>query len=288
MEMYLGEEILSWKKSLLYRGGRKVDLDWLLDIEGGLSWSDSQKILLYPNDYFSLQVSLNDLSHVWATHLETNKPLQHIICKCPWRDFVLEASPHALIPRQETELLIDFALSKFEKDSQGIWADLGTGSGAMAIAMARSLPKWEGHAVDCSQKALSLAIKNFKVLSPSSRVRFHLGNWWDPIKKLKNEFSLVLSNPPYIPNFHLKNLESIVRDNEPMVALCGGEDGLQSCRELVFGAIEGLCSGGWLMFEHHYDQSDQALNLMVDAGFQDVYFENDLQGIKRFAIGRHP
>ncbi|WP_320665042.1 peptide chain release factor N(5)-glutamine methyltransferase [Prochlorococcus sp. MIT 1223] len=283
---YSGEEILSWRKSNLALGGDQIELDWLLDLGGGLPFSEKQKIFLYPERIFLLQKSLKELNLLWTIHLETKKPLQYIVGKCPWRDFVLEINSDALIPRQETELLIDLALHKIVKTSKGAWADLGTGSGALAIALARELPHWEGHAVDCSQKALSLAKSNLEILCPNSEVNLHLGNWWDPLKNLNNYFDLVLANPPYIPVNELKNLDKSVMNFEPKLALSGGEDGLESCRKLISEGINKLRLGGWLILEHHHDQSESVQKLLIDFGFEEVSWEVDFQGIRRYAMGR--
>ena len=288
LKEYLAEDILAWRKLILSNGARKVDIDWLLQVGAGLSSSDLFKLSLNPEDLITLEKSLDELERLWRLYIDQNLPLQHLVGKCCWRDFQLEISSDALIPRQETELLVDFALEKFHQNLKGIWVDLGTGSGVLAIALARSLSQWQGHAVDCSQSALALATKNLESLSPKSKVKFHLGSWWEPIQDLNGTIDLVLSNPPYIPTSILKELDPIVLHNEPKLALCGGEDGMDACRKLVSGAIRGLCSGGWLIFEHHYDQSEQALELLNRYGFEDVSFRNDLQGIKRFAMARHP
>ncbi len=283
-----GQELLNWRRKLLGEGGRAVDLDWLLDLQGGLSWSSMQKLYFDPYRSCELQESLDQLAIIWRIHLKDQIPLQYLIGRCPWRDFELEVSPGVLIPRQETELLVDFALERFKHINFGCWADLGTGSGALAVALARSLPKWEGHAVDLSKKALSLAERNLVRLAPKVEVELHLGNWWEPLKPWWGNLSLVLANPPYIPNACINELEPVVRDHEPHLALDGGPDGLFAVREIVSGALGSLSSGGWLMLEHQHDQSDEVIDLMNNAGLENVYFGNDLQGIKRFAMGQHP
>ena len=257
-----GEEFLRWRKKLLSKGGRAIDLDWLLDIYGGLRWETLQKLRIDPSRSFLLEQSLDHLEKIWIRHLNGQIPLQHLVGRCPWRDFELEVSPVALIPRQETEILLDLALKKFDYKFSGLWADLGTGSGAIAIALARSLPVAIGHAVDCCEDALSLAQKNLRQLAPNSKVKMHLGHWWEPLRPWWGSFSLVLANPPYIPTAVLDDLEPIVRDKEPHLALCGGLDGLNACREIVSGSIEAMSNGGWLMLEHHHDQSDSVLDLM--------------------------
>tara|TARA_Y100001968_G_scaffold333675_1_gene398253 strand:+ start:722 stop:1594 length:873 start_codon:yes stop_codon:yes gene_type:complete len=285
---FLAEDILAWRKNLLSKGGNTQDLDWLIDVAGGLGWTALQKLYLYPKSIVRMNISLRELSEIWQIHLHQAKPLQYLVGKCPWRDFELEVTKDVLIPRQETELLVEIAFKKVKYQQKGVWVDLGTGSGAIAIAMARFLTDWQGHATDCSQSALFVAQKNFKRLSPNSKIDFHLGNWWEPIERMDSLIHLAIANPPYIPKAVLEKLEPIVRDNEPHLALCGGKDGLDSLRELVKGAFPCLRAGGWLIFEHHFDQSEKVMNLLLDSGFKDVDYENDLQGIPRFAIGRKP
>ena len=285
---YLAQEILTWRRLLSSNRSSNEGIDFLLDLEAGLSSQELITLALYPQKLIRLKKPLEELEKLWDLHVNQNVPLQYLLGRCYWRDMELEVNSDVLIPRQETELLVDIALEKFHPNVQGFWVDLGTGSGALAIALARSLPSWQGHAVDCSQAALSLAKKNFESLSPYSKVKFHLGSWWEPLKAVNDSIDLILSNPPYIPTSTFKQLESIVLNNEPKIALWGGEDGMDACRELVSGAMQALSSGGWLIFEHHHDKSDQALELLDKHGFDDVSFRNDFQGVKRFAMGRHP
>ena len=284
---FSGEEVLIWRRKLLEQGGRDSDLDWLLDIGGGLRWNKLQQIRLDPSRNFKLEQSLDYLASIWKEHLDNQIPLQHLLGRCPWRDFELEVSSAALIPRQETELLVDLALQRFENDFAGFWADLGTGSGALAVALARAFPDAAGHAVDSSNQALSLASRNLKRLAPNANVCMHLGSWWEPLKPWWGRIGLVLANPPYIPSAVLKQLDPIVRENEPHLALCGGPDGLKACREIVSGAAMAISPGGWLILEHHHDQSDELLEHMNKSGLVDVDFETDLDGTKRFALGRN-
>ena len=161
---------------MILKGGRKVDFDWLLDIAAGVSWSKLQNIILTPENLLSLEISTEELEVIWESHLKDQKPLQYLISKCPWRDFELEVSSGVLIPRQETELLIDLALKKVADLRYGRWADLGTGSGPIAISLAKSLPDWKGHAVDISKDALQLAKRNLKALAPNTNVKLSLGD----------------------------------------------------------------------------------------------------------------
>ncbi len=281
-------KILRWREERLKEGGIASEVDFLLDQAGGLSWSELQKLHMSVKSKYSLHQSLEELEIIWHKYLFQNIPLQYLIGHCSWRDFELEVTSSVLIPRQETELLIDLGLKKIGDQHKGLWVDLGTGSGALAIALARAIPDWEGHAVDCSRDALLLAEKNLKKIAPDKDVIFHLGNWWQPLKPIWGLIDLVLANPPYIPNSLINNLEPLVREHEPHLALDGGEDGLEACREIICGSINTLSSGGWLIIEHHHDQSEKILKMMFEVGLKDLDFEKDLQGIIRFAMGRCP
>ncbi len=281
-----GKAFLQWRKKMILKGGRKVDFDWLLDIAAGVSWGKLQNIILNPEQVFSLEIPTDKIEFIWVSHLQDQTPLQYLISKCPWRDFELEVSAEALIPRQETESLIDFALQKVKNLKSGRWADLGTGSAPIAISLAKSLPNWDGHAVDISKDALQLAKRNLNFLVPNSNVKLSLGNWWEPLKRWWGSFDLVLSNPPYIPSDLIGDLEPVVKNHEPRIALDGGPDGMISSKQIIIGASNGLAKGGWLILEHHYDQSEKIIKFMKDIGMEEVYFEKDLNGIKRYAICR--
>ncbi len=287
---FTAKEILIWRKNQLLKGGRAVDIDWLLDVGGGIGWKALQKLKIFQNTSHTLALSLDQLSEIWEKHINDHAPLQHLLGKCPWRDFELEISSSALIPRQETELLIEIVLSKFDsiRKENGIWADLGTGSGALAICLARYFPSWIGHAIDSSEAALCLAEKNINNLVNNSQVILHLGDWWDPLKPWLGEIDLVVANPPYIPKANLKKLDPVVRNHEPHLALCGGDDGMNHCRTIIKGAKYGLRTGGWLFLEHDFDQSERVLKFLEDSGFTAIDFARDLEGVKRFAFGRKP
>ena len=128
--------------------------------------------------------------------------------------------------------------------------------------------------------------RNLKTLAPSSNVKLSLGNWWEPLQRWWGSFDLVLSNPPYIPSDLIKDLEPVVKNHEPHIALDGGADGMIASKQIIIGASNGLAKGGWLILEHHYDQSEKIIQFMHDQGMEEVSFEKDLSGIKRYAICR--
>ena len=282
-----GTELLQWRRKQLALGGTAADLDWLIDLAGGIPWASLQRLLLDPSRTIAMVQSLDVLTQLWERHLQENVPLQHLVGLCPWRDLLLESSPAALIPRQETELLVDLALSHLKAAPPGRWADLGTGSGAIAVSLALAWPTASGHAVDLSCDALRLAARNFKRCAPNHNCSLHLGSWWIPLKRWWGTLDLVISNPPYIPISLVQGLETVVRDHEPHLALSGGDDGLDAIRAVVDGAPKGLAPGGWLLLEHHHDQSALVMQLMRDAGLLEVSAAADLEGTRRFALARN-
>ena len=288
-----GSDLLAWRRRLLADGGHAADLDWLLDLAAGLRWQDLQRLQLDPDGVeLTLDCSLDALEQQWLLHRHRQIPLQHLVGRCPWRDLELWVSPDALIPRQETELLVDLAVARglaspAPQWGRGrIWADLGTGSGALAVALARQLSGWQGHAVDCSAAALALARRNLEAWADGMAWQLHQGSWWQPLRPWWGQLDLVVSNPPYIPAGVVDQLDPVVRDHEPRLALDGGLDGLDCCRLLLDGAAEALAPGGWLLLEHHHDQSEAVLALMTNAGLRDVQAAQDLEGISRFALAR--
>ena len=282
-----GTELLQWRRKQLALGGTAADLDWLIDLAGGIPWASLQRLLLDPSRTIAMVQSLDVLTQLWERHLQEHVPLQHLVGLCPWRDLLLESSPAALIPRQETELLVDLALSHLKAAPPGRWADLGTGSGAIAVSLALAWPTASGHAVDLSCDALRLAARNFKRCAPNHNCSLHLGSWWIPLKRWWGTLDLVISNPPYIPISLVQGLETVVRDHEPHLALSGGDDGLDAIRAVVDGAPKGLAPGGWLLLEHHHDQSALVMQLMRDAGLLEVSAAADLEGTRRFALARN-
>lgn len=284
-EQLLGTEFLSWRRSLLNAGGRTVDFDWLLDIAGGLRWVVIQQVIIDPSRSVELNRSRKELSVLWERHLSDHVPLQYLVEKCPWRDFELEVTPAALIPRQETELLVDFVFEFFHNAPSGRWVDLGTGSGALAVALARGLPGWNGHAVDSSLEALQLAKRNLHRLSPHSLIQLHCGDWWRPLRSWWGEFTFAVCNPPYIPSAEIPLLEEVVKKHEPYLALNGGFDGLEQTRQIISSANKALSPGGVLFIEHHHDQSVAIHELMKKHGLMNLEFRCDLEGLNRFAIG---
>ena len=283
-----GAELQCWRRQQLACGTAGASaLDWLLELEGGLAWRQLQRSHLDPEQLLELRCSLQHLEQLWQRHHQQQVPLQHLVGRAPWRDLNLQVSPAVLIPRQETELLVDLAVDTGCTPQR--WADLGTGSGCLALALARQWPGSEGWAVDCSADALLVAQANAAELpQPHGRLHWRRGRWWEPLLPLAGRLQLVVSNPPYIPSGVVDGLEPLVREHEPRLALDGGADGLDDLRCIIGAAPAMLSPGGWLLLEHHHDQSAQVLELLHLAGLQQCRPAHDLEGKLRFALARAP
>ncbi|MCP9859595.1 MULTISPECIES: peptide chain release factor N(5)-glutamine methyltransferase [unclassified Cyanobium] len=282
-------ELLGWRHRMLGLGGDAAAFDWLLDLGGGLRWSQLQALWCHPEAVVRLHGSLEALEALWRRHLDSHEPLQYLVGRCPWRDLELPVAPGVLIPRQETELLVDLVLSLGPTGRPEVrWADLGTGSGCLAIALARIFPSSRGFAVEASPEALAQAIANLSRGDLQQHVTPLAGDWWQPLAPWWGELDLVVSNPPYIPSATLAALEPVVRDHEPRLALDGGPDGLTAIRSIVAGSLRGLAPGGLLLLEHHHDQSEAVGELLVAAGLERLGVHADLEGRARFASGWRP
>jgi release factor glutamine methyltransferase len=284
-ETVSGFTLLGWRRRQLALGGRADDLDWLLDLVGGLPWAELQRLRLSPQRCLALQCPLASLEELWRRHLEGQEPLQYLAGCCPWRDLTLAVAPGVLIPRQDTELLVELAQRLVDRPPP-LWADLGTGSGCLAIALARLWPQGRGVAVDVSPEALGQAWANVERAGVADRLKLEAGSWWQPLRSLWGRLALVVANPPYIPTAVWTGLDPVVRDHEPALALDGGPDGLRELRAITAGAAAALAPGGWLLLEHHHDQSEAVAALLAAAGLEQVQAHADLQGVLRFASAR--
>jgi release factor glutamine methyltransferase len=285
-------DLLAWRRGLLAStGGASADLDWLLDLGGGLRWPELQALHLHPTRMVRLSQPLAQLEELWRRHRRTAEPLQYLVGLCPWRDLELRVGPGVLIPRQETELLVDLALALAPPAPGGAglrWADLGTGCGALAVALARALPAGQGLAVDISDTALDFAALNRAAAGVEERFILVRSDWWQALQPWWGGLELVVANPPYIPSITVDGLEPVVRDHEPRRALDGGSDGLAALDAICAGAAQALAPGGVLLLEHHHDQSPSVQALLALAGLEEVQAHRDLEGVRRFASGRRP
>ena len=278
--------LLAWRRERLAEGGTAASLAWLLDVGAGLEPRHVHSLALHPQTTVEPSRDLDDLTRLWHRHLK-QEPLQYLVGRCPWRDLMLTVAPGVLIPRPETELLADVAISLMEAApaGAGLWADLGTGSGCLALALAKAFPRCHGVAVEQDPAALAVAARNLE--SVAARVRLLAGNWWQPLRPWWGRLTMVVSNPPYIPTSTLAQLEPVVRCHEPRPALDGGPDGL-ACFRAVLAGVSALAPGGWLVVEHGRGQAPALEPLFAAAGLTTIRRHQDLEGNDRFLAACAP
>ena len=208
-------------------------------------------------------------------------PVAYLIGSRGFWSMDLAVTSDVLIPRPETELLVEFALQRIAVDAEVDIADLGTGSGAIALALARERPHAHVLACDASIAALAVARGNAQRLCLAN-VRFAHGDWYAATDGAR--FALIASNPPYVAvgDAHLERGDLRF---EPALALSSGADGLDAIRTIVAGASAHLVDGGWLLVEHGWDQGDAIRALFEDAGFGDVATHRDLGDRDRVTLG---
>ena len=282
------KEFLFWKNKQLSKGGDYQSFAFLLNCKGDISTSDLNFLTKYPDDKLYLKKNLEYLESIWENYLFKGTPIQYLCGVCYWRDLKLRVTDKVLIPRPETELVVDIVFKIFGKKSQKLFfAELGTGSGAISIALALEFPMWEGIATDIDQDALEVATKNYKSFSEESNLKFCCGDWWTPLESFRGKLDLVISNPPYIPRDTYEKLPKEVKNFEPKIALIGGEDGLEHIRKIIQKAPLYLRKKGWLILENHFDQAEKIKELLTKNKFTSIEIVNDLSGVGRFTIGRY-
>ena len=281
-------EFLVWKKKQLSKGGDQQSFALLLDCIGGITNNDISLLDQYSDDNLYLKKNLQYLSTIWEDHLLNSTPIQYLCGMTFWRDLKLKVTNKVLIPRPETELIIDIVFKIFgERKQKLFFAELGTGSGAISIALALAYPLSEGIATDIDQDALEIATKNYKDSSEQTNLKFCCGHWWTPFESIKGKLDLAISNPPYIPKDIYEKLPKEVINFEPKIALLGGEDGLKHIREIIQKAPLFLREKGWLILENHFDQGEEVKKILMKNRFTSVEIVKDLSGVGRFTVGRY-
>ncbi|UXA52140.1 peptide chain release factor N(5)-glutamine methyltransferase [Xanthomonas prunicola] len=215
---------------------------------------------------------------------EAGEPVAYLTGSRGFWTLDLAVSPATLIPRADTELLVELALERLDTSPGRRAADLGTGSGAIALAIASERPQSQLIATDASAAALGMARRNADRHSLPN-VDFRLGNWFAPLAG--EAFDLIASNPPYIAA-HDPHLQQGDLRYEPGSALASGSDGLDDIRLIVADAPVHLLPGGWLLLEHGWDQGAAVRALLAAAGFDTVATYQDLEQRDRVTLGRKP
>lgn len=208
---------------------------------------------------------------------QNGEPVAYLVGKKGFWNREFEVSPSTLIPRPETELLVELALARFDKQPRQV-LDLGTGTGALAVTLAAERPDWQLFAVDIDPDAVEVARRNAADLTNISIIE---GNWFTGITQV---FDLIVSNPPYIAEED-PHLDALVF--EPVRALASGADGLDAIRAIINHASEHLAEGGHLLLEHGYDQQVTVVQILSHAGFTEIETFEDLSGQPRAVLAKN-
>lgn len=220
--------------------------------------------------------------HTLALRCANHEPLAYLIGRRDFFGLELQVDSRVLVPRADTETLVNWALEVLHKAPPSASVlDLGTGSGAIALAIKACLPTLQVHATDLSADALLVARANAQRLQLD--VHFSQGAWFAGLPDASGKFDCIISNPPYIADAD-PHLAALV--HEPLQALTGGADGLDGIRHIVHTAPEHLTTGSWLLLEHGYDQSGSVRDLLTARGFSHVQSRYDLAGVQRCSSGQ--
>ncbi|MBI1921246.1 MAG: peptide chain release factor N(5)-glutamine methyltransferase [Geobacter sp.] len=276
-EIWTVLKVLDWTKG--YLAGKEVEnarleAEWMLCEVLGLD-----RVGLYLN--FDRPLNDHELSAYrgMVVRRARREPLQHILGTQEFHGLDFEVTPAVLIPRHDTEVLVEEALKRCPAAKRIL--DIGTGSGCIAVALAKLLPEADVTGIDQSVEALEVAGRNAE--RNGAAVRFLEGSLFAPVEG--ERFDLIVSNPPYIPTADLADLQPEVRDFEPSAALDGGADGLDFYRLIIPAAPRHLTPGGWLMVEVGIDQAERVREIYKQAGFTEIFTVRDLAGIERVVGG---
>jgi release factor glutamine methyltransferase len=238
------------------------------------------RLIAYDNETPTL-VQAETFSLLLQRRLE-GEPVAYILGEREFYGLSLAVTPDVLIPRPDTETLVESALARIPQNKPYRVLDLGTGSGAIAIAIAAQRPQAFVTGIDRSAEAVKIASENASRLQIGN-VDFKVSDWFSAVGD--GRYDVIVSNPPYIAADDPHLIQGDLRF-EPVTALASGVDGLNDIRHLVGAAPQYLAPNGWLMFEHGYDQAAQVAQLLTDAGFVEVASAPDLAGILRVTLGK--
>ena len=262
--------------------GARRDAEWLLADAVGI---ERFRLYLAPDRTVSAEAAKDFRSRVERRRV--HEPLQYILGFEEFRGHRLQTAPAALIPRPETELLVEWALELERRD--GPWSvavDVGTGTGAIACALAAAVPRLRIVAIERSMGALALAGANVGALGLERQVRLVAGDLLEPLAGLRAAVDLVVSNPPYIATAMLSQLPREVSDWEPRGALDGGPDGMDVHRRLIARSPRLLKPGGRLLMEMGERQAEPLRQCLEASGFERIEVRKDLRGVDRMIGGR--
>ncbi|MBQ8870221.1 MAG: peptide chain release factor N(5)-glutamine methyltransferase [Alphaproteobacteria bacterium] len=215
-----------------------------------------------------------------------HKPLDKIVGVKGFYRFDFFTSVDVLSPRPDTEILVEEAIKIIKENNFKTLLDLGTGSGCIVLSILAQCKDVSGTAVDISDKALKIAQKNTHNLNLSNRCKLIKTSWFDADfeSKLQKKYDIIVSNPPYIPTEDIKTLEPEVKNFDPLLALDGGKDGLESYKQIAIVAKEKISDNGYVLIESGINQAQDIVNIFTAQGFTHIASVNDLNFISRCII----
>lgn len=276
-------EILSWTRGFFHSGGiaqPRLEAEILL-----AHTLDVERLHLYLTPDKPLTLEERARFRDFVKERRSGVPLQYIIGEVSFYGLRFQVGREALIPRSETEELIERALSLAPREQPIQCLDLGTGSGVIAVCLARFLPRATLTATDISEAALAMARRNAEMNGVADRIHFRRSDWFEDVEGC---FDLVVSNPPYVERAALAGLASEITEHEPHVALDGGRDGTGCIAALADGLSTHLRAGGVVVIEIGDGQGARVVALFEQGGLADVSVERDLSGRERFVVGQWP
>ena len=274
-------QAIIWAESVLKSAGidsSRADAEWIV----GDILSVDRPTLYLTSDAILSQIQIDHL-YTLIKNRSNRVPLQHILGHTEFFSLPFDCSPDALIPRPETEILVETAIFYLEKCPQPRILDLCTGSGVIAVSLCHSIPGARVTATDLSFPALRLAGQNARMNGVANRISFLQGDFLSPLKR-EPAFHAIVANPPYIPSPALPCLQPEVRDFDPWTALDGGQDGLTCIRTIISEAHTLLLEGGFVLLETEHNQC-HTVAALLRKHLPDVKILKDLTRTERFVIG---
>lgn len=272
-------KVLAWTREYLSGKGvenSRLESEWMLCSATGLD-----RVGLYMNYDRPLSDSELGVFRSMVSRRAKREPLQHILGSQEFCGFDFEVTSDVLIPRHDTEVLVDQAVI-LKPDAASV-LDIGTGSGCVAVSLASRLPAASITATDISTSALVVANRNFAKYCLNVEVL--CGSLFEPVAG--RSFDLIVSNPPYIPTLEISSLEPEVRDYDPLGALDGGSDGLVFYKKIIPDALAHLNTGGWLLLEVGSGQANDVMQLFKDTnGYNQFLTANDPGGVERIVAAK--
>jgi len=252
-----------------------LDAECLITHISGLN-----KTTLFAHPEIELKNKQQEALHQQVKRRLKGEPIAYITGHKEFWDLDLMVNSDVLIPRPETECLVEWILCQFSSNHSFKVADLGVGSGAIALALAMERPEWNIHATDNSQSALNIAKMNAQKYQINNVYFFH-GEWYAALPE--KQYDIIVSNPPYVADDdkHLKHLSY-----EPIDALSGGENGLDAIKMIIHQGKDYLRQDGLLIFEHGYNQRAAILNFLKKAAYRHIQDHDDFAGLPRFSTAR--